>query len=243
MDLTRSAMEFLQETAKPNIVEHNGLKYSDKHVSLIPQRKYPTPLRISTLRSLVDYIKSGLDTIEEEQFFIVIEDERCINLVSALYQDEANRKMLVHVVAESPTPDFDMYKDRERFQIALQTLFQSTEDRDILLKFISSVQSGTISTLQDDGITQRATVNRGAKGKADVCVPNPVTLRPYRTFVDLEQPASPFIFRLKDSDGEVYAGIWEADGGAWRLEAVQSIKDYLKRELGDLVGDRFFILG
>ena len=49
------------------------------------------------------------------------------------------------------------------------------------------------SYLQDDGVSQRATVSRGAHGKTDVKVPSPVVLQPYRTFIDIEQPASPFI--------------------------------------------------
>ena len=35
---------------------------------------------------------------------------------------------------------------------------------------------------------------------ADVIVPNPVKLRPYRTFAEIEQPESSYVFRIKDGD-------------------------------------------
>lgn len=64
-------------------------------------------------------------------------------------------------------------------------------------------------------------------------VPNPVTLIPYRTFLEVQQPASDFIFRMKSSCG-VQCAIFEADGGTWKNEAMNNIKEYLKNELADL---------
>ena len=50
---------------------------------------------------------------------------------------------------------------------------------------------------------------------ADVKVPNPVTLRPFRTFIEVEQPESKFIFRMREGGR---CAIFEADGahGSWR---------------------------
>lgn len=64
-------------------------------------------------------------------------------------------------------------------------------------------------------------------------VPNPVNLIPYRTFLEVQQPASDFIFRMKSSCG-VQCAILEADGGAWKNEAMNNIKEYLKNALADL---------
>lgn len=66
----------------------------------------------------------------------------------------------------------------------------------------------------------------GIASKADAEVPNPVSLRPYRTFHEIEQPESLFVFRMKERDG-MNCAIYEADGGAWRNTAIQSIKKYL----------------
>ena len=63
----------------------------------------------------------------------------------------------------------------------------------------------------------------------DVPVPNPVELMPYRTFREVTQPTSTFILRLKPGrDGALpTCALFEADGGAWKLRAIQSIAAYL----------------
>lgn len=72
----------------------------------------------------------------------------------------------------------------------------------------------------------------GNAGKEDVIVPNPVTLRPYRTFLEVEQPESKFIFRIREgSDGQPMFKLVEADAGLWKYEAVDAIKKYLTENL------------
>lgn len=57
------------------------------------------------------------------------------------------------------------------------------------------------------------------------------TLRPYRTFREVEQPASEFVFRLRSLNGEVpWCALFEADGGKWKLDAVLKIKAWLEAE-------------
>jgi hypothetical protein len=54
-------------------------------------------------------------------------------------------------------------------------------------------------------------------------------LSPYRTFRELNQPESAFIFRMRGG-GEGKApqcALFEADGGKWKLDAVQAIKLWL----------------
>ena len=62
-------------------------------------------------------------------------------------------------------------------------------------------------------------------------MPNPVELAPYRTFPEVEQPISKFIFRMQEGPR---AALYEADGGAWRNKAILSIKEYLQEELKEL---------
>ena len=75
-------------------------------------------------------------------------------------------------------------------------------------------------------------MKQGARGKVDDIVPNPCRLRPIRTFTEVEQPASLFVFRLEQGSNETVTGaLFEADGGAWKLEAMSNIKRYLDEEL------------
>ena len=70
----------------------------------------------------------------------------------------------------------------------------------------------------------------GVAAKKDVIVPNPVELVPYRTFQEISQPASRFVFRIGDGDAPCFK-IVEAEGGIWKHEAIRSIKEYLVKEL------------
>lgn len=104
----------------------------------------------------------------------------------------------------------------------------------MILKFAGTVEDGTVTDYSDDGVTQKATVKTGLASKTDAIVPNPVSLRPYRTFLEVEQPKSDFIFRMKqDKYDGVQCAIFEADGGAWQNAATKAVKNYLEYELVD----------
>lgn len=97
------------------------------------------------------------------------------------------------------------------------------------------MESGSLAEYGDDGVSQKATVKTGIASKGEALVPNPVTLMPYRTFVEVDQPISNFIFRMKEdkySKG-IQCALYEADGGAWKIEAMENIKIYLVNELAE----------
>ncbi|MDD3140742.1 MAG: hypothetical protein PHX08_17475 [Lachnospiraceae bacterium] len=81
---------------------------------------------------------------------------------------------------------------------------------------------------------QRITIKTGITQVADDIIPNPVTLRPYRTFTEVTQPESQFIFRMKDGRECLLCGLFEADGGAWNKVAMDNIKKYLSNELKEI---------
>jgi|SRR5579859_1922838 len=65
---------------------------------------------------------------------------------------------------------------------------------------------------------------------------NLVQLAPYRTFRDIEQPVSTFLFRIQQSGENMPTfALFEADGGAWKIEAVQKIAARLSAGLKDAV--------
>lgn len=56
----------------------------------------------------------------------------------------------------------------------------------------------------------------------------------YRTFMEIEQPESEFVFRARKADSLPHFALFEADGGAWRIEAMKRIKAYLEENLKDI---------
>lgn len=113
--------------------------------------------------------------------------------------------------------------------IGLQSQFVQNEDQQGVVKLCSNLEVSTVAMAEDDGISQRTTVKQGVTLKETVTVKGRVSLRPYRTFREIEQPASEFIFRLKSKDGAVPdCALFEADGGKWKLDAVLTIKTWLE---------------
>lgn len=60
-------------------------------------------------------------------------------------------------------------------------------------------------------------------------------LIPYRTFLEVEQPASEFVFRIGEGRGGAPVfKLVAADGGLWKSQAVENVKRYLVEQLADI---------
>ena len=57
-----------------------------------------------------------------------------------------------------------------------------------------------------------------------------VNLAPYRTFAEIDQVVSQFVFRARVGSGSANLALFEGDGGRWRLSAVAAIKAWLEGE-------------
>ena len=89
----------------------------------------------------------------------------------------------------------------------------------------------SIST-QDNGVTQTVEARQGIALKERVEIRPRVVLQPFRTFLEVDQPESEFLLRV---DAEKGIGLFEADGGVWKLEAKKNIAAYFAKNLSDLI--------
>ncbi len=217
--------------------------FSDKPLYRIkPEIHLADPVEMSTLSSLVDYIKAEIDNMADKMIIHVVSPTR-VKLYSKLVA-ERNREYVVDVNADIPKFDYGTFINHETFTIGVQSKFidDLETDKELVLKFAGTVESGTVAQYSDDGVSQKATVKTGIASKGEAVVPSLVKLRPFRTFVEVEQPVSDFIFRMKEDkyDG-IQCAIFEADGGAWKNAAKRRIKEYLQHELSEYL-DRFIVI-
>lgn len=245
MDLTKDAIKFLTEVGtEPHerIVEMDdgrlfAVNAAGSVEELLP-RVFNAKDRIpmNTLTGLVNYIKSKVER-ENMPLIVHVENEKNVHLMGPLEID-GSREILVSASAIVPRFDFGQFYDMESFNIALQSKFvdlktkTDLDDRAILLQVVGNVTEDNVKTTGDDGVSQAVAIKQGLASKADVKVPNPVNLAPYRTFLEVEQPVSQFVFRMKDGPR---AAIFEADGGAWRNQAIVNIREYLREQLAEEV--------
>lgn len=231
--MIRSALEYIVGMKKPEIVMIKGETYADKDLRRVSYNPHASHIELHSLSGLVDYIKSGFD--EMGDMFIHIKSATNIEFFSALDFDRTREKIAV-VRAEVPEFRFDSYMDHEIFVVNMQSkcIPDKATDRELILKFAGTVESGTVAQYGDDGVSQKATVKTGIASKSDAIVPNPVRLRMYRTFIEVDQPVAQYVFRMReDQRSGVECALFEADGGAWELEAKNRIAEYLKKELGE----------
>lgn len=243
--MIKEALQYIVGLSKAEVKEYtlpDGKKgmYSDKplHRLEIPVPTNSIRLHLHTLTGLVDYIKSNTDTMAEKMV-VEVQSPTEVYLYSQL-NSERKREYLIGVDAMLPDFAFDVYQDHESFCVGLQSKFLQTDDRELVLKFAGTVENGTVAQYSDDGVTQKATIKTGLASKGAAIVPNPVRLAAYRTFLEVDQPESLFVFRMKERAGEINCALFEADGGAWKMKAMQNVKSYLQEELKGL--DQFTII-
>lgn len=189
-----------------------------------------TALTVSTLTGFVDYIKSNLDKLPE-QLLVQVKSHDEVRLYSPLNEDREREEF---VQAQAILPNnivYDRFISTEQFNIMLQSSFTEAGDKEVLLKYTGLIKDEAVKSTGDDGVSQAVTIKTGVASVGQAVVPNPVTLAPYRTFPEVEQPLSKFIFRMQEGPK---AAIFEADGGAWRNQAIKNIKEYLEQELKGL---------
>lgn len=224
----RDALEYLVNLGekKEAIIELDQGTFSRVSLNRVTE-PVASKLTVSTLTGLVDYIKTNVDHLEGK-LLIQVKSPEEVALYSPLNADREREK---YVSAEAILPNnvvYDRFLDTERFNIMLQSAFVDDEDKSKLLKYTALITDDTVKNFGDDGISQKVTVKTGVVSVSDAVVPNPVTLAPFRTFPEVEQPESKFIFRMKEGPS---AALFEADGGAWRNKAILNIKAYLEKEL------------
>lgn len=229
--INREALEYLVELGvkEDPIVDLEQGTFTKERLSRVTEPKAET-LTVSTLTGLVDYIKSNIDKLPEK-LLIQVRSHKEVALYSPLNMDREREQ---YIKAEAILPNnvvYDRFLSTEQFNIMLQSSFVDAGTKATLLKYTGLVQDEAVKTTGDDGVSQQVTVKTGVASVGQAIVPNPVELAPYRTFPEVEQPISKFIFRMQEGPK---AAIFEADGGAWRNKAILNIKEYLQEELKGL---------
>lgn len=234
MDMTRDFINKIQETTAPNEIDYAGRKFIDKQMTALPRDITASPLETETLTSIVDYIKSKTDNASMDpnrKFIIHIAGYNSVELYKELNEDKKRDNLISASFKESNFP-YGRFMPIENFIINLQSMFLQDDNTKSLLEFVGSVKNDSSAEQNDDGVSQRITVKSGISLAKFAKVPNPVYLRPFRTFSEIEQPKSAFVFRIRKDDVQgVTAALFEADGSKWKHDAIAEISDYFKSTL------------
>ncbi|POP32276.1 hypothetical protein C3B58_12800 [Lactonifactor longoviformis] len=230
--MIKEALQYIVGLQQPKIIESGDSRYTDVNLRRIDEELRADAIEMTTLSGLIEYIKAGVDDMADSMLVQVVSPTE-VRLISQLDFDR-KRECLVAVKADIPEFAYGKFIDSEAFLIGVRSKFIQNDGAEAILKFAGTVESGTVAKYGDDGVSQSAIVKKGVASKEERLVPNPVKLRPYRTFTEVKQPESEFVFRMKDDSMSVYCALFEADGGAWKREAMKNIKEHLEIELAEL---------
>ena len=230
--MEKEAMEYLIDLGEErnDIREVNGFSYSIERLHLVKEPKADV-IVTSSLSSLVDYINSNHSDLEKEELIIHVESPTRVSLYGAL---DFNREREKFMECQAITPNnirYNNFLNTEEFNIMLQASFVDNKDKSLLLKVTGCIKEDTVKEVGDDGVSQGVTIKTGVASVNTVEVPNPVILAPYRSFQEIEQVESKFIFRMQSGPR---AALFEADGGMWRNEAIDKIKKYLRENIKEI---------
>lgn len=210
-------------------VEIDGREYSTTALH-DPRKKLeePTTIQLHSLDGLIDYLAANLDELKANDCMVHVASPTEVRIVSRLQGEFQQRFEYAAAKTRNITQGFfGVFWLLEEFIIALQARFVQTDDRASVLGVVGNVKDEHVKTVGDDGTSQQVTARQGVATVENVTVPNPVTLAPFRSFPEIDQPASPFILRMQSAGGELTAALFEADGGAWENEAIGRITAYL----------------
>jgi hypothetical protein len=233
MDLTAEAIGKILEVSNPVTLEIDDRSYASKGLVAI-QAPIPAPISVHTLTAVEDYLKSNFDGDIQAKGMILVKSFGCLRVQSAPDPKSAVRTVFIQASAQERWQP-GQFATVEQFIITLQTEFIQDETTAAILKIVGNLTDNAVANFKDDGTTQQVQVKRGISMAETAPVPNPVTLRPYRTFLEIEQPSSLYVFRMRGAEnGPPTCALFQADGAGWRLEAIKRIKQWFKERFPDM---------
>ena len=241
--MLKSLFEYVVGLSKANMVNIDGTVFTDKPLHL-PELPAIETLHTDNLSSIVNFIKNACDADlnyldDTVQKIIHVEDAGKVNLYSSVCNECMDRQKFMTAEWAGNKFPFGQFMDAEKFNILLQTCFMETDDLKVIQQVVGNLRDEAVRNYGDDGVSQSVTIRTGIATVGQVRVPSPAKLRPYRTFLAVEQPASLFILRMREGG---QCALFEADGGLWRETARQNIRNYFEYELEKMVSEHKVVI-
>jgi len=234
--MIKEALEYLFSLKEPEFVKVEDRPYAVKNLTPI-HKPMPKTIEVHTLSALVDYTIKDVDGIRDplllDDVVLHILSSLQVFLYSTITPPFKQRPCYLHATTPGCHFRFGTFMEVEPFIIGVQSQFIQDENTALIYKSAGNIKDSIVKTVQDDGVAQQITVATGAARVAEVQLPSPIELRPYRTFPEVTQPSSKFIFRMRSGQGggPPTCALFEADGGIWEMEAIQTIKEWFEHEL------------
>lgn len=231
--MIKEAIQYLVGLKDNKTYQIDGKTYSDNQLHLIEEeRRYRKCMEFGSLDAIVNMIKAEIGdyTDGNEPIFIRIQDHKTVDVFTR--PDDRERRTYPYE-AKCADADFrEGWREQQAAIIEIKSRFIPTDDSEYLVNLISRINNDQGVKSEDNGVSQTVVTKQGVTLMGAETVKPRLALQPFRTFREIPQPESDFILRL-DENGRV--GLFEADGGIWKMEAKDNIKAYLEEYLKEYV--------
>lgn len=153
--MEQDALEYLVDLgySKDVLLDTEKGLFSKKPLERVVYPKIET-LHVSTLTSIVDYIKSGIDHVPDN-YLIQVVNPKEVRILTPI-NDDLERDEILR--ARAILPDnirYDSFMDTDQFNIMIQSGFSDKGNKDLLLKFTGLIRDEAVKETGDDGISQK----------------------------------------------------------------------------------------
>lgn len=242
------ALEWISKSRKTGDLIDSGYGYKilikgDGEREIISSFPIET-IELNTLQGLIDFLTDeegkeklvGVTGITKNNSSIIVNSNNRVSVISKNYNELSKREKFVCVCPFHPEKkfSFENYYETEEFRILLATLFQRTDDRETILDLTSKMQAEFVKESTDDNISQEVVIRTSIIKKEVKKLPPFVSLAPFRTFPEINQVESDYLFRVKlNSKNEITCSLFSSGSVEWKVKTCADIKKYLQEKLPD----------
>lgn len=241
--MLKEFIKHIQETTQPLVQQVDGRTFAIGGSAGVEEIRSeidrPDTISLNSLDALVKLVRSEAVRVENP-LYITVPDHLTVRCFGQPNPDARFIRQVYYEAMATDVPGWDnkVSLPFEEMQIALRTRFQETEDTPYVQKLLSDISTGAKVTYNDNGVATTVVTKKGIDLQSNQTIRPIISLRPYRTFQEVEQPESVFLIRINDR-GITFV---EADGGMWKLKARETIKTYLEAMLAEEVQNGHVII-
>ena len=232
--MLKAAIEKIQELSRVQVLRVDNATYvvdgDGDYRQVRPELDEVELVTLHSLEALVTLVQTeGIKFVTDGPLYITVPSHTTVRCFTHPVPENRMRRDGLYRVEATDVPGWNEKVDMrfDEAMIALRTRFQATPDAEYALKLLSDITTGSKITLNDNGIATSVVSRTGVSLQANTPIRPIISLRPYRTFQEVEQPVSQFLIRVSER-GITFA---EADGGMWKLAARKTVRDYLAEKL------------
>jgi hypothetical protein len=189
-------------------------------------------LTVTTLTALCEYVNkcSAGETVKIG--FVHVEGVTSVEAVVNADPKFRHRQRPIQAKAIIDQFNYGQWISLQTFIPSVQSMFTDEGDRAELLKYTGNVTAESSVNVADDGITQRTQVRKGIAKLQEVSLPQTVTLHPFETFPEIDQPARKFVFRIQKTETDFLCKLLPADGETWKIPVKEQIALFILNRVG-----------